>query len=173
MNQEKLSCFVQLFTLNDTEATQRVSKRLALVLSTPSAYQEHFAEELDERGIAATAKLPEQELRDIALIDALSIEDLAWENDWKENASEMAEGLNEILSRQRRGFALPTNALPGGRNQNAEALDALQDALEGKGLALVLFTLDSDSYPLGIVADAQAEEARQLAKELGFNVTIY
>jgi len=165
--------FVQLFTLNDAEATQRVTERLALVLSDPAAYQEQFAEELDERGITGATKLPEQELRDIALIDALSIEDLAWENDWKEDATEMAEGLNEILTRQQQGFALPTSTLPGGRNRNAEALDALQDALETKGLALVLFTLDSDSYPLGIVADDQAEAARQLAKELGFGITVY
>ena len=41
------------------------------------------------------------------------------------------------------------------------------------GLALVLFTLDSDSYPLGMVADAQAEDARRWAKELGFGVTVY
>jgi hypothetical protein len=173
MNQENLSRFVQLFTLNDAEATQRVHERLARVLRDPAAYREQFVDELDERGITVTTKLPEQELRDIALIDALSLEDLAWENDWKEDAAEMAEGLNEILTRQQRGYVLPTNTLPGGRNRNAEALDALQDALEAKGLALVLFTLDSDSYPLSLVADAQAEEARQLAKALGFGVTVY
>ena len=49
----------------------------------------------------------------------------------------------------------------------------MQDALEAVGLALVLFTLDSDSHPLSVVADAQAEEVRQLAKELGFGVTVY
>ncbi|MBF9222276.1 DUF6630 family protein [Hymenobacter ruricola] len=171
MNQEILTQFVRLFTLGDDAATQRVGKRLALALRDPTAYQTQFAEELEERGILTA--LPEQELRDIALIDALSIEDLAWENDWKEDAAEMAEGLNEILTRQQRGYALPTSTLPGGRNRNAEALDALQDALEVKGLALVLFTLDSDSYPLGIVDDAQAEEARRLAKKLGFNITVY
>lgn len=173
MNQENLSRFVRLFTLTDPEATQRVSERLARVLRDPAAYRAQFAEELDERGITAATPLPEQELRDIALIDALSAEDLAWENDWKENATEMAEGLNEILARQQRGYALPTSTLPGGRNRNAEALDALQDALEAKGLALVLFTLDSDSYPLGVVDDSQTEETRQLAKELGFGVTVY
>lgn len=173
MNQENLSRFVQLFTMNDAGAMQRVSERLALVLSDPAAYRKQFADELDERGITVAMNLPEQELRDIALIDALLLEDLAWENDWKEDASSMAEGLNEILTRQQRGFTLPTGMLPGGRNRNAEALDALQDALEAKGLALVLFTLDSDSYPLSVVADAQAEEARRLAKELEFGVTVY
>ena len=54
-----------------------------------------------------------------------------------------------------------------------EALDIVQDLAEPAGLAVVLFTLDSDSYALSVVADAQAEEARQLAQELGFAVTVY
>ena len=69
---ENLSRFVRLFTLNDTAATQRVSERLALVLRDVAAYQEQFAEDLEERGIVAA--LPTQELRDLALIDALLIE---------------------------------------------------------------------------------------------------
>lgn len=171
MNQDNLSRFVQLFTLNDADATQRITERLALVLRDPATYQEQYAEELAERGIEAA--LPAQELRDMALIDALISEDLLWENDWKDDAAEMADGLNEILSQQKRGFALPTGTLAGGQRQGPEALDALQDALEIKALTLVLFTLDSDSYPLSVVADAQAEEARRLAKELGFGLTVY
>ena len=173
MNLDPISEFVRLFTLTDDAATQRVAERLALVLQDPTAYRTQFTDELDERGITPTSKLPDQELRDIALIDALTIEDLAWENDWKENATEMAEGLNEVLTQQQRGFTLPTNTLPGGRNLGPEALDALQNMLETLGLALVLFTLDSDSYPLGVVADAQVEEAGNRAQALGFIITIY
>jgi hypothetical protein len=55
----------------------------------------------------------------------------------------------------------------------SDALDALQDALEPLGLALVLFTLDSDSYALSVVADDQAEQARQLAAELSFTLAVY
>ncbi|WP_051718838.1 hypothetical protein [Hymenobacter sp. IS2118] len=171
MSQENLSRFVQLFTLNDAEATQRVSERLALALQMPAAYQEHYAEELAERGIEAA--LPEQELRDLALIDALMSEDLLWENDWKETATEIAEGLNEILATQKRGFVLPTGTLAGGQRQGPEALDLLQDTLETKGLALVLFTLDSDSYPLSVVAEDQVEHTRRLAIELGFELVVY
>lgn len=194
MNQENLSRFVQLFTLNDAEATQRVSERLSLVLQTPKTYYEQYAEELAERGItdglqeekpndligviaqhifAKSGQLPLQELRDIALIDALTIEDLVWENDWEDAAFEMADGLNEVLTRQQRGYLLPTDSLAGGRKQGPEALDSLQDALEEKGLALVLFAWNGDAYPLSVVADAQAEEARQLAQELGFGATVY
>ena len=171
MNQENLSRFVQLFTLNEAEATLHVSERLALALRDPAAYQEHFAEELEERGIEAA--LPEQELRDLALIDALMSEDLLWESDWQEKASEIAEGLNEILTQQKRTPLLRPAALLARREPGPEQLDTVQDALEAQGLALVLFTLDSDSYPLSVVADAQAEEARQLAKELGFGITVY
>ena len=84
----------------------------------------------------------------------------------------LVEDLNEVLTIQKR-TGINESAFAGRRNTGPEVLDYLQDALEPLGLALVLFTLDSDSYPLSVVADAQAEQARQLAKELGFGVTVY
>ena len=172
MNQEELSCFVQLFALNDADTAQRVSERLALALRDPKAYQEQdlYADELEQRDIVT--ELPPQELRDIALIDALSSEGLAWESSMREPFEMLVEGLNEVLTAQKRS-AVDESAFAGRRNTGPEVLDYLQDALEAQGLALVLFTLDSDSYPLGVVADAQAEEARRLAKALGFGITVY
>ena len=172
MNQDTLSSFVQLFTLTDANATQRVSERLTLALRDPIAYQEQdlYADELEQRDIVT--ELPAQELRDIALIDALSSEGLAWESSMREPSEMLVEGLNEVLTIQKRP-EVNESAFIGRRNTGPEVLDYLQDALEAQGLALVLFTLDSDSYPLSVVADAQAEQARQLAKELGFGVTVY
>ena len=171
MNQENLSRFVQLFTLNDADATRRVSERLALVLRAPAAYQKQFAEELEERGIVAA--LPGQELRDLALIDALLSEELLWESDWKDPAADLVYGINETLTQQKRTMRLNEPASGRATVTGPEALDIVQDLAEPAGLAVVLFTLDSDSYALSVVADAQAEEARQLAKELGFGVTVY
>lgn len=168
---DSLNAFVQLFTLADVEATQRIEARLALVLHTPAAYQDEFAEELAERDIITD--LPAQELRDVALIDALLSEGLAWESSMRDPSEALAEGLNEILALQRRKSLLDELALASHRNNGPEILDDLQDALEPLGLALVLLTLDSDSYPLTLVADAQAEKARQLAKELGFELAVY
>lgn len=172
MNQENMSRFVQLFTLNDAEAAQRVSERLALVLRDPRAYQDQelYADELEQRDIIT--ELPAQELRDIALIDALSSEGLAWESSMREPTEMLLEGLNEVLTIQKR-TEVGESALAGRRNTGPEVLDYLQDSLEPLSLALVLFTLDSDSYALSVVADAQAEEVRQLAQELGFGVTVY
>ncbi|MDB5268078.1 MAG: hypothetical protein JWP58_1118 [Hymenobacter sp.] len=172
MNQEKLSRFVQLFTLTDTDATQRVSERLTLALTDAAAYQEQdlYADELAERDIVT--ELPAQELRDIALIDALTSEGLAWESNMREPIEMLLEELNEVLTIQKR-TGISNSALAGRRNTGPEVLDYLQDELEPLGLALVLFTLDADSYPLSVVADAQAEEARQLAQELGFRITVY
>lgn len=168
---ESLSRFVQLFTLNDAEATQRVSERLALALRDPAAYQEQFAEELEERGIVAA--LPVHELRDLALLDALLSEELLWESDWKDPAADLVYGINETLTQQRRDVRLAEPASGRAIVIGPEALDIVQDLAEPVGLALVLFTLDSDSYALSVVAEAQAEEARQLARELGFGVTVY
>jgi hypothetical protein len=164
---DSLTAFIQLFALADTGASQRLQERLALVLREPAAYQATYAEELAERGMDGA--LPAQELRDVALIDALLSEDLLWESDYQDPAADTAEGLNDILERQQRPERLRLAAA----GKGPEALDALQEALEPLGLALVLLTLDSDAYPLSVVAEAQAEEARELAKQLGFGVTVY
>ena len=171
MNLVPLNQFVQLFTLADAAATERVSERLALVLRDPAAYQEEFAEELAERDIVAG--LPAQELRDVALIDALLSEGLLWEGSMREPTQALAEGINEVLALQRRIAFLDESALARRRNTGPDVLDELQDALEPQGLALVLFTLDSDSYPLGVVAQAQADDARALASQLGFTLAVY
>ncbi|MBD2721675.1 DUF6630 family protein [Hymenobacter armeniacus] len=171
MNQETLQHFVQLFTLDDAAATQRVSARLALVLQNPAAYHAQFAEELAERGIVVA--LPEPELRAVALIDALLAEELVWESDWQDPAADLVYGLNETLTQQRRAMRVSEPAPGRTAVTGPDALDILQDLLEPLGLALVLLTLDADSYALTVVADAQAEETRQLARELGVDVTVY
>ena len=139
------------------------------MLRDPAAYQVSFAEELAERDIVAA--LPAQELRDVALIDALLSEDLLWESDWQDPVADTAGGLNDILTHQGR----PERLRLTGRQPatGPELLDIAQDTLEPLGLALVLLSLNSDSYPLSLVADAQADEMRQLAKELGFTLTVY
>jgi hypothetical protein len=171
MNETSLTQFVQLFTLANTEATQRVSERLALVLRDPSAYAEQFAVELEERDI--TVVIPEQELRDVALIDALLSEDLLWEADVNDPLTDLIYGINETLAAQGRSERLQELPVTHRPVTGPDALDALQDALEPLGLALVLFRLDSDAYPLSVLANEQAEEARQLAQELNFGLDIY
>jgi hypothetical protein len=168
---DSLAAFIQLFTLADATASQRITERLALVLRDPIAYQVAFSEELAERGIEA--KLPAQELRDVALIDALWSEDLAWENDWKDSPEEMAQYINEMLVHQGRTQLLDENVLATRVATGPEALDIIQDELEPLGLALILLTLNSDSYPLSVIAEAQAEDARRLARELGFKLSVY
>lgn len=168
MQELTLQRFLQLFTLADAPATRRLTERLALVLRDPAAYQAQYAEELAERGIEEA--LPTQELRDVALIDGLLSEDLLWESDAQDPPADTTEGLNDILERQGRPGRLH---LAASRLSGPELLDALQDALEPLGLALVLLTLDSDAFPLSVVADAQAEELRELARQLGFGVVVY
>lgn len=157
--------------MGDHAATARLEPRLTLVLTDPVAYQTQFGEELLERGIESG--LPEQELRDVALIDALLSEELVWEADWQDAADYLAEGLNETLARQQRPQRLDEKTLRTRRLVGPDALDTIQDLLEPLGLALVLFTLDSDSYALSVVADDQAENTRRLAAELGFTVAVY
>lgn len=168
---DSLNTFVQLFTLADTDATRRLTERLALVLCDPAAYQEEYAEELAERGIEAA--LPAQELRDVALIDGLLSEELLWEADWTDPVADLAYGLNETLAQQGRPERLNEQVFAGRATTGPEALDALQEALEPLALALVLLTLDSDSHALSVVAEAQVEELRRLAQQLGFSLKVY
>jgi hypothetical protein len=161
--------FIQLFTLANSEASQRLTERLMLVVTDPAAYQAQYAEELAERGIETA--LPAQELRDVSLLDALLSEELLWEADWTDPVADLAEGLNETLAQQGRPERLPAPANP--RTTGPEALDALQDLLEPQGLALVLLPLDSDSHALSVVAEAQVEDLRTLARELGFGLKVY
>lgn len=168
---ESLSRFIKLFTLGDHAAAERLAPRLALVLTDLVAYQTQYGDELLERGIASG--LPAQELRDVALIDALLSEELVWEADWQDSAADLSYGLNETLAQQNRPARLPELAPSRAAATGPDALDLLQDLLEPLGLALVLFTLDSDSYALSVVADAEAETTRQLAAELGFTVAVY
>ena len=166
-----LITFARIFTLTDAAATERLTERLALVLRDPASYQAQYEEELAERGIEAA--LPPQELRDVALIDALLSEELLWEIDWKDDLTEMVPCLNELLTRQQRTEQLTEPGLARSRATGPEALDIMQELLEPVGLALVLLTLDSDSYPLSVVAEDQAEDARRLAQELGFQLAVY
>jgi hypothetical protein len=171
MNQENLTQFIRLFTLADAEASQRITERLSLVLRDPAAYQKEYAEELAERGIET--KLPAQELRDVALIDALLSEELLWEADWTDPAADLVYGLNETLAQQGRAARLAEPVAGRHTTTGPEALDIVQDLLEPLGLALVLLTLDSDAHALSVVAEAQVEELRGLAQELGFGLKVY
>lgn len=171
MSTTALTQFIQLFTLANGEATQRLTERLALVLQDPASYQSRYAEELAERGIETT--LPAQELRDVALLDGLLSEELLWEADWQDPTADLVYGLNETLAQQGRTERLAEPAGPRATTTGPEALDAVQDLLEPQGLALVLLPLDSDSHALSVVAEAHVEEARRLAQQLGFGVTVY
>ncbi|MBT2559460.1 hypothetical protein J7E24_16865 [Hymenobacter sp. ISL-91] len=164
----ELLAFINIFTLGDTAPTQRLAGRLDLVLTDTAGYAAQFAEELAERGIEE--ELPPQELRDIALLDALLAEDLAVECDWTETAGEILSNLNHVLARQGRAPVPETPGIGADEDLGPEQLDLVQDTLEPLGLALVMFDLDGDSYPLSVVAQEQAEELATQAQQLGFKL---
>ena len=167
MNAE-LSAFLNTFAVADTTVTQRLVARLELVLTDPVGYAAEFAGELAERGMEGA--VDPQELRDLALIDALMAEDLAVECDCQETAGEMAEILNYVLTQQGRQLLAQPQDLGAEDELGPEQLDLVQDALEPRGLALVLLTLDGDSYPLSVVTQDQTENLLSQAQKLGFKL---
>ena len=163
-----LTAFLNTFAVGDPTVTPRLVARLALALTDPAGYAVQFAGELAERGIEGAVE--PQELRDLALLDALLAEDLAVECDWQETAGQMVENLNYVLTQQgRQPLVLPQQ--PDAEDElGPEQLDLVQDALEPLGLALVLFALDGDSYPLSVVTQDQTENLLQQADQLGFKL---
>ncbi|OWP61313.1 hypothetical protein CDA63_20095 [Hymenobacter amundsenii] len=159
-----LSAFLNTFAVGDTTVVPRLVARLSLVLTDPAEYAAHFADDLAE-GV-----IDPQELRDLALIDSLLAEDLAVECDWQETAGQMAESLNYVLTQQGRKLLVLPLSLGAEDELGPERLDILQDALEPLGLALVLFALDGDSYPLSVVAQDQSETLLAQAQKLGFKL---
>ncbi len=163
-----IAAFLNTFAVADAAIISQLAARLHLVLTDPAAYQAQFAEELAERGIEGA--VDPQELRDLALIDALLAEDLAVECDSQETAGEMVESLNYVLARQGRQLLIMPSNLGAEDELGPEQLDILQDALEPLGLALVLLTLDGDSYPLSVVEQEQTENLLTQAQKLGFKL---
>lgn len=164
----ELLAFLDIITLGDTAATERLAVRLNLVLTDTTGYAAQFAEELAERGIES--EVAPQELRDIALIDGLMAEDLAVECDWKETAGDIIGSLNYVLARQKRPLLAEEPDSGADEDLGPEQLDLVQEALEPRELALVMFSLDGDSYPLSVVAQEVAEALAAKAQLLGFKL---
>ena len=170
MPHASLPHFLQLFTLTDATATERLTARLALVLHDPAAYQAQYAEEFS---ISSRTELMEpQYLRDQALSEGLLNEELLANCDWKESAAEMAEHLNDVLTRQGRHEQLAVEPESDDYEVGVEQLDMVIEALEPLGLVLVEFDSGSDSYWMTVVAQEHAGLLRELADKLGFQLSL-
>ena len=105
-----------------------------------------------------------------ALIDWLIENDLAHELDYKENAAELAWGLSRMSAVLSSGVDLQSVDDP-----DAHLTFGMLRAnaiLATAGLELVVFDIDSDSFPVVLVETARRDRIVALAAELGHRVDV-
>jgi hypothetical protein len=134
-----------------------------LAHGSPAEYLRVHATDAEERGLEDADVDPW-----FALVDWLIENELAHELDWKENAAELAWGLSRMTPVLASGVDL----------QSVDDADAhltfgmlrANGLLAPAGLELVLFDIDSDSYPVVLVETAARDRIVALAAGLGHRV---
>ncbi|KQO09625.1 hypothetical protein ASF06_05000 [Agreia sp. Leaf244] len=136
-----------------------------LAHGSPADYLRLHVAEAENRGL-------EDETPDpwFALIDWLIENELAHELDWKENAAELAWGLSRMSAVLSSGVDLQSIDDP-----DAHLTFGMVRAnaiLAPAGLELVLFDIDSDSFPVVLVETSKRDRIVALAEELGHRVDV-
>lgn len=138
---------------------------LLLAHGSPAEYLRVHATDAEERGLEDDDVDPW-----FALVDWLIENELAHELDWKENAAELAWGLSRMSAVLASGVDL----------QSVDDADAhltfgmlrANALLAPAGLELVVFDIDSDSYPVVLVETNSRDRIVALAAGLGHRVDV-
>ena len=136
-----------------------------LAHGSPADYLRSHVSEAENRGLEDDDVDPW-----FALIDWLIENDLAHELDYKENAAELAWGLSRMSAVLSSGVDLQSVDDP-----DAHLTFGMLRAnaiLAPAGLELVVFDIDSDSFPVVLVETARRDRIVALAAELGHRVDV-
>ncbi|MEV4319089.1 DUF6630 family protein [Actinocrispum sp. NPDC049592] len=131
----------------------------------PSGYLQAHADRLDERGIDEA----EPELAWIALVNALTDHGLLAEVDWKEDPGDIVGQLRELRS------SPGPSAWVWFDDTDLPTYDFLEFAgarLREAGTALAVLDIESDCYPLVLLAASRADELVSLAADAGFTAAV-
>lgn len=130
-------------------------------LNEPEHYFSRFADDLAQRGIES----PDAVSPWLALVDGLQRREQVHEMDWKLDMGELIWGLQQLQFSRQREISL--DALAGSKAMGHDALTEAGAHLRSQGVALVTFDIDSDSYPLSLLAQEDTEPLEELAKRVG------
>jgi hypothetical protein len=133
--------------------------------AAPSDYLRDHSDEAEARGLEDSDVDPW-----FALVDWLIENELGHELDWKESAAELAWGLSRMAPVLLSGVDL----------QSVDDHDAhltfgilrANALLEPAGLELVVFDIDSDSYPVVVIERSKRQRIVTLAAELGHRIDV-
>jgi len=164
---EKLNALLELAALFTRE--EFLQKELQLAYNQPLNYANQFTQELLERGIDHhTPNLPW-----FALINGLERKQLLQELDWKDEAEELIGLVIEFTKghtkQEQIKFSLDSTE-PLLNDDIEEFLPSLNTNLRQYNIQLVWLDIDSDSYPLTILALEDIEKAKELASKTGYGV---
>lgn len=150
--------------LSTPEDRAAVLAETLLARDAPQDYFDRFADALYQRGIEDVHEVDFW----LALTDALEKTGNLRESDWKTEGGEIAYLLQRLAGK--RGLTLSDDAC---RPLAARAFDSVEAfaadiraLLQPFGLTAVYLDIDSDSYPLCLIPDAQVAQARALARGL-------
>ena len=140
---------------------------VGLACQEPLEYLNKFSAELQTRGISSTV----DNLPWLALVDGLFRRGLLHELDWKDDPEEVV-GVCSLLSRKHHCYEKVNQALssvePLLNDDIEEFLPVVNQTLKSADVQLVWLDIDSDSYPLALLALEKLKEAKILASQAGY-----
>ena len=140
---------------------------ITLAYQRPLEYLNKFSTELQTRGISSTVN----SLPWLALVDGLFRRGLLHELDWKDDPEEVV-GVCSLLSGKHHCYEKVNQALssvePLLNDDIEEFLPVVNQTLKSADVQLVWLDIDSDSYPLALLALEKLKEAKILASQAGY-----
>ncbi|MGL4596090.1 MAG: DUF6630 family protein [Bacteroidia bacterium] len=158
--------FDLVFALTADEAfSKQTAQELMEADASPAAFfEKHKGQHFTNRGIEKPGH-PEQTL--CYLLDVLGEKDVVCELDWKADAEELNHAIKLLSHGEISDELVDEDDEEDAEEEGMfELLDLIEDPLQEYGYALVMFNLDSDSYPIALVKKEKYESVQTLIDEL-------
>ena len=143
-----------------------LSDEVHLAREDPSAYFAQHADDLGNRGIVEPAHVTTW----LALVDGLQRRDLNVEVDWKVDLEELVLSLATLQMATQQKLRFGT--LASGDSFGEAALAQASAWLQSRGIALVSLDINSDCYPLSLMAIEEVALLQPLVAQVGEKLVV-
>ena len=144
-------------------------EEVLLAANDPHAYLEQFGDDLLQRGIEE----PERVSFWLALVDGLLSRQALFGFDWKDQAENLAGGLDLLM--RRRDVSVdwqPLTSMGDDYRPTTDYAEVIQKILRTAGLVAVWLDTESDEYPVCIIEASQLDAAQSFASALGQRIAV-
>lgn len=152
--------FLKLLTQNETFSKKLSTKLTECDADQNAFYGENHEAYFDARGLKANSK----DLTYLYMLDVLEENNYAFELDWKADV----ESLNYAIEMMSKGKL--KDIIPVEEEEKAESMYDLLDVAEGilskHNHALLMISIDGDSYPVALVPSDKLEELNKMMNKL-------